>query len=333
MKKSLKITREQTELTPEQLECAKQYAKDKIALYLSTEKVDKKLVESYVVNAYKVAGINPPKKIKWFKSPESFVKQEAPVGASVRSSVVDSVRDSVWDSVVASVVASVWDSVRASVRASMWASVLDSVWASVGDSVGAWYSSDSWSFYGFFNEYFEPNKIVWLQKLSESVNGYAFYENECLLVQKPTTLDLVEGKLHSTTRKAIEWADKTGYYFLHGVRFDEKLWKRVTGKRPRIKTILSIENMEQRMAALKTVGVERIIKGATLLDKSTRGNELYLVENVFDEPALYLKYKCPSTGRVYASGVDPSLERKADICMAWKFSMTEDDYAKLEVEA
>ena len=305
MKKSLKITREQTELTPEQLECAKQYAKDKIALYLSTEKVDKKLVESYVVNAYKVAGINPPKKIKWFKSPESFVKQEAPVGASVV------------------------DSVRASVGASVWASVLDSV----GDSVRAWYNSDSWSLYGFFNEYFEPNKIVWLQKLSESVNGYAFYENECLLVQKPTTLDLVEGKLHSTTRKAIEWADKTGYYFLHGVRFDEKLWKRVTGKRPRIKTILSIENMEQRMAALKTVGVERIIKGATLLDKSTRGNELYLVENVFYEPALYLKYKCPSTGRVYASGVDPSLERKADICMAWKFSMTEDDYAKLEVEA
>lgn len=289
--KHLKITREQTELTPEQLECAKNYAQEKIKLYLSTEKVNKKLVESYVMNAYKVSGTPLPKKVRWFKSPETFMR------ASVRASV----RDSVWDSV--------WDSVR------------------------AYYDADGLSFYGFFSEYFEPNKIVWLQKLSESVCGCAFYEKECWLVEKPKTLERNEqGRLHSTTGKAIEWRDGYVFYFLHGVEFDEKLWKKVVDK-PHIKTILTIENMEQRMAALRVVGVEKIIKAGKLLDKSARGNELYLIENVFDEPALYLKYKCPSTSRVYVSGVDPSLERKADVAMAWKFNLTPEEYEKLEVEA
>ena len=86
------------------------------------------------------------------------------------------------------------------------------------------------------------------------------------------------------------------------------------------------------MAALKVVGVENIIKGATLLDKSDRGNELYLVKNVFTRDALYLKYTCPSTGRVYVSGVDPNLPHNADACMAWKFNLTVEDYQRLENE-
>lgn len=167
MKQSLKITRDQKELTPEQLKLAKEYAQQEIKKHLSTKRVSKKLVNSYVMNAYKVSGNKLPDKIRWFKSPMESSKYWA----------------SVWDSVRASVGDSVGDSVRASVR--------------------AYYDADYNSFLGYFHENFEENKIVWLLKLSENTTGYYFYKNECWIVDKPKTLDLDEkGRLHSVKGKA-----------------------------------------------------------------------------------------------------------------------------------
>ena len=338
MKLSLRITKDQTELTPEQFSEAKKYAKEQIKKFLSTDKVDKKLVETYAMNAYKVSGTKLPKKIRWFKSPEAMCQYKASVWDSVRDSVWDSVRDSVRDSVGASV----WDSVRDSVGASVWdsvgASVGASVWDSVGASVRAYYDADDWSFYGFFIKYFRKNDIVWLLKLSENVTGYAFYEKECWLVEHPKTLDRDNlGKLHSVKGKAIEWRDKTGYYFVHGVKFDKKLWLKVTNPKVTIKTILTIDNIEQRMAALKLVGVEKLLesKESTMIDESARGNKLYKIEGVFDQTAYFLSYECPSTGRVYVSGVDPELgeNESADECMAWKFNISKNEYLSLEVES
>ena len=78
------------------------------------------------------------------------------------------------------------------------------------------------------------------------------------------------------------------------------------------------------MAALKFVGLEKLLKtkDAKRLNKSKRGNELYLIKNVFSSDAYYLKYTCPSTGRVYVSGIDPEVGKKkdADLAMAWKFN-------------
>jgi hypothetical protein len=328
-----KIVKGQKELTPEQLEGAKEYAKKQIAKYLSCKHLDKKTIEKFALNAYKISGTKLPKKVRWFKSPEAMCAKWASVrdsvGASVRASVRDSVGASVRASVGASVRDSVWDSVGASVRAS--------VWDSVGASVRAYYDADTWSFYGFFNDNFEKNKIVWLLKLSENVTGYAFYEKECWLVEKPIKLERDEqGRLHSSKGKAIEWRDKAGYYFIHGVRFDEKTFNKVTKKNVTLKTIFSLENMEQRMASLKLVGIDKFLKSSSskLLDKSSRGNALYEIDNIFTQKAYYLSYKCPSTGREYVSGIDPEVGVKgsADESMAWKFSLTLDEYNKLEVE-
>ncbi len=146
-----------------------------------------------------------------------------------------------------------------------------------------------------------------------------------------------EGKLHNIENKAVKYADGYGLYNLYGVNFDEKLFKKVTAKRVQLKTILTIENMEQRMAGLKLVGVEKLFKtkNAKRLDKSKRGNELYLIKGIFSQDAYYLKYTCPSTGRVYASGIDPEIGRKkdADLAMGWKFQLSKEDYLKLEVES
>ena len=294
MKLSLRITKDQTGLNLEQLEEAKKYAKEQIKKFLSTDKVDKKLVESYAMNAYKVSGTKLPKKIRWFKSPEDFCLYRA--------------------------------SVRDRVGASVWA------------SVGAYSSAYNWSYFGFFSKYFKKNDIVWLLKLSENVTGYSFYERECWLVEHPKTLNRDDlGRLHSLKGKAIEWRDKTGYYFIHGIKFDKKLWTKVTNPKVTIKTILTIDNIEQRMAALKLVGVEKLLdsRESTLVDESTRGNKLYKIEGVFDQTAYFLSYKCPSTDRVYVSGVDPEIgeNESADECMAWKFDISKNEYLSLEVES
>lgn len=75
-----------------------------------------------------------------------------------------------------------------------------------------------------------------------------------------------------------------------------------------VEDILKIENIEQRMAALRIFGAEKLLEEshAKLISKSARGNELYRIpkeQGFFDEDAYYLKYKCVSTDRIYVSGV------------------------------
>lgn len=84
------------------------------------------------------------------------------------------------------------------------------------------------------------------------------------------------------------------------------------GTKYTVKDILRIRNIEQRMAALKIMGADRLLQEshATLISKSKRGNELYVIpknSGIFDSDAYYLKYSCVSTGRVYVSGVPVEL--------------------------
>lgn len=75
-----------------------------------------------------------------------------------------------------------------------------------------------------------------------------------------------------------------------------------------VKDILAIKNIEQRMAALRLFGADKLIEEtqATRVSKTKRGNELYLIprsKGFFDEDAYFLKYACVSTGRIYVSGI------------------------------
>jgi hypothetical protein len=84
------------------------------------------------------------------------------------------------------------------------------------------------------------------------------------------------------------------------------------GDKMTVKQLLSIENIEQRMAALRIFGADRLIDEAkaTLVSSSKRGNNLYVIPKetgLFTMDAYFLRYSCPSTGRVYVSGVAPEL--------------------------
>ena len=82
---------------------------------------------------------------------------------------------------------------------------------------------------------------------------------------------------------------------------------------------------------------EFLEKEGKLLDKSERGNELWLVPQsagLFRIDAYFLLYKDKSTEREYLSGIDPEIGKlgKADETMAWKFSISPMEYNKLELE-
>lgn len=161
----------------------------------------------------------------------------------------------------------------------------------------------------------------------------------CIVCEKPNYLTRdARNRLHNEERSAVSWRDTYEQHYLFGVHFAKDLWKKVVGKQLSFKEIMSMENIEQRMVALKMMKPEELLTEAKaeLINKSARGNELYLIKDLFSIPAYFLKYSCPSTGRVYISGIDPQYAKEnplADDCMAWKHNMTIDEYKMLEIEA
>lgn len=131
------------------------------------------------------------------------------------------------------------------------------------------------------------------------------------------------------------------------------MYNKIINQELSFKEIMQLKNIEYRMIALKYSRLEDILKAnATLINVGTKGvnhfiydsknkwsnkvtyNELYLVKGIFNQDAYFLKYEDPSTGRVYISGVDPVIGKKgdADECLAWKFSISKEEYLSLNVQ-
>jgi hypothetical protein len=94
--------------------------------------------------------------------------------------------------------------------------------------------------------------------------------------------------------------------------------------------VISISNIEERAKKMEKLGVAHILKKtkAQIIDRSKRGNELYIINMIPNYPLKYLKYEDPSTAnKVYGCFV-PSIIESADEAMAWKFQITEEEYVE-----
>jgi len=194
------------------------------------------------------------------------------------------------------------------------------------------------AFYDFFQRInIIQNKDLdnWINLLKSGICFTIPLEGICFACPLPKRILRDGSKLHSDTKSAIAW-DGYEQFYLYGIAFDKNLWTKITKKEMPVKDILSMRNIEQRMAAMKTVGMSYLLKelDAELLD-TQKGVSLYLVKNAFSQHAYFLKYFCPSTGREYMSGIDPDFAKKnpdALKCMASKWELTRIDYNNL-VEA
>ena len=165
---------------------------------------------------------------------------------------------------------------------------------------------------------------------------------KALVLQSPICKLDDELKLHSVKVPAIQWGGRINEHYIHGVRFDTSAWTGISSRKWTPEQVMAIQNIEQRRVACKHYGKDKIFKALSpvLIHKSDRGNELYEVSFGTDgwrRKQLILKYKDPSTTREYLSGIprqdDQNQEIKdADQAMAWKFSLTKDEYDLLTVE-
>lgn len=124
-------------------------------------------------------------------------------------------------------------------------------------------------------------------------------------------------RLHSINGPAIRFRDGFEIYSLWGVRFPRDLYLKVVSRKIDAKDVLQLENIEQRMAALRFLGAEEVLKAfdSKVVDEKD-GYTLLSVDGLTDETEYALKYPCPSTAREYVSFVRPEIGKKKDAILA-----------------
>ena len=195
---------------------------------------------------------------------------------------------------------------------------------------------DSWiRFYDYYSEQgivrdekFDRFKDFMLKGVWEAV----FFEHEAVICRLPKQVSLSsQGLLNSEGKQpTIVWHDGTENFYKHGISFDDE-----DQNKQSLTEILQMRNIEQRYALLKDFDFEELEKTAKnlrMIDKSKKGNTLYEVELEDGHTAKFVKYKDPSTDRIYWSFVAPEIQT-ADEGMAWKFQLDKKEYENMDGEA
>jgi hypothetical protein len=241
----------------------------------------------------------------------------------------------------------------------VWDQVMGQVWNQVRDQVGdqklEYFDFSSYgnvsdygwtAFYDFFDRIGinldNENFFKFAELLKTGVYDIIQLDGLCIVVQLPKAVRRNNsGFMHSDKFPAIEWSDGYKLYYLNGVHFPEALFKEVTNEEHPIpfEKILAIVDVDQRTQAMRFGDVRKFLEHtkSEQLDKYEKMRpdgkivhyELHRIPagEIFRETAYYVIYDCPSTDRVYMSGVE-----KADNvpqAMAWKFQTTEDAWKRL----
>src|SRR3990167_7274208 len=289
------------------------------------------------------------------------------VWQQVRQQVEQQVEQQVWQQVRQQVWLQVGQQVRQQVEQQVeqqvWQQVRQQVWLQVGQQVGqqvwqqVWQQVQNFEKYSYngiawdsgwvsFYDYFQEIGIVKsenIEKYKDFLASGAYdtilFENFAIGCRKPSyILRDTNFRMHSEDKAAIAWRDGFELYYIHGVNFNKELWERAISRRMSFDEVLAIKDIDQRWVAMKLLGDKMLngVKEKELLDKSEKGNELWLIKNLFPShiDAFFARYVCPSTGRVYFSGIDPEVGKKgdADEALAWKHNLSKSDYLSLTKE-
>lgn len=209
-------------------------------------------------------------------------------------------------------------------------------------SYGAYCQDAGWvAFYSFFED---------VCSLEIDVDGWREYRNfidsnvydcvqlEGLAIACPMPQHVMrdaDGNLHSTGGAAVEWSDGYGIYALHGVRFPRELHEAVTSREIKPIDVMAIENIEQRMAAMAYLGATYMADAldAEFIHEGIKGAKLYRTE-IAGQYEYFLRYNDSTDGEEFISFVDRDVgvRGNADECMAWKGSVTLEQYLSMPRE-
>ena len=184
-----------------------------------------------------------------------------------------------------------------------------------------------------------------LMQAKEQGLGYRVeWENTLYLAPTPLVKIDTQNRFHSERTPSIRWKDGKEFYYLNGVNFEHDLWKKVISGMMTFSEILKIENTEQRLIAMKYNPLALMNENPKLINKTKRGNELWLitdseVNKIYDEKEVYLlgfidpSKKAPNNK--FYEEVEPALAKNAknaDEINAVHCGLDYEMYKKLKIE-
>jgi len=242
-------------------------------------------------------------------------------------------RDAAWGAAWGAAWDAVWGAARGAARGAAWGAARDAAWDAAWDAArdAAVLNTglkDSASLR------FLALEMEMLRALENGLGWYFPMKNKLILIPIPKIAVDERKRLHSLEKPAVSWRGGAKFHFIHGVKFDKILWEKVRRNRLSVEEMLGLKNTEQRMAVLKVKGPDALLAEANAVmvnQTPSKKYQLYLIENVFSQPAYFLKYVCPSTGRVYVSGVEPEVGKLKDAgkAIAWKWGLEKEEYGQI----
>lgn len=342
---------------------------------LSTDTVDREKTKSAVTHLYGNIGKKPPVFIFCASPLEANLTINifrmgipdrilAELGDKLVDKLGDELEAELWDKLGADLEHKLWDKLRGDLSGELggklWADLRHKLGGKLGgklvgelrnklveyNSTGLLGSLDAYwiAYYQFMPQigiayYAHHQELldVWTA-LAESSFWWWPYENYCFVSDRPKKLSFnSDSRLHDEHGPAFEFRDGWKGYYLNGVNFPENLYKRVIAGELTMADIQSIENIEQRMQAIKHAknGVRDffVSQNGILRDKVAKKDkknrevnyELWEIPagGIFEENVFFAFYDDPSSlerkqKREYMKGVPPC-ETIAE-AMAWGMS-------------
>jgi hypothetical protein len=198
------------------------------------------------------------------------------------------------------------------------------------------------AFYDYFEQIGLLNYVPfseWRDYLKSGIWSVDYFNRHVIISRLPTKVICDQnGRPHSLTEPAVQWADGLNSHAIRGVWFPEDVWNAVAKKTISANDAISLPNLEQRIVACQIIGYDTVLAelGAKLIDEeinyTSGGKEMHyslfeinLKDDAVDRPAKFVKVECPTTGRETLLRVPPTIHT-VRTAVAWTFGMRPDDY-------
>ena len=144
------------------------------------------------------------------------------------------------------------------------------------------------------------------RKVQENANWWFPFDTYCAVVDRPLRIELNdEGRLHSLEGKAMEFRDGFGLWYINGVEVNEQIVMK-----PETLTFEQIrdeDNAEIKRIMIEQHGWDKYLESVPHEVVEVSASDKFHEALIKLEDMLVLLCSCPSTGRVYALEVDPSI--------------------------
>lgn len=224
-------------------------------------------------------------------------------GNQVGNQVENQVKNQVWNQV--------WNQVENQVR--------NQVGNFITPYFNGQFDSGYFSFYEFMFNFLKignPVEDLYSSFLKTTECGIIYpCDDFCVISNKPSSILISNGQLHSNGSPAIEYNDGFRVWSLNGVRVPQYLAETPTEKLD-LEFFKKEPNADVKAEFIKKYGVQRMLSLGKKMDDAHRSKnqwyvdseyELYNLGSIFNrDKAVFLKMKNLTTGTYHVEGVDPS---------------------------